>query len=331
MGRTGLQVSEICLGTMTFGGQRDKDTSFAIMDAALEGGVNFFDTADAYPLPSSPDTNGRTEEILGAWLRERRQRERIVLATKCYAALGPGPNDRGLSRKHILEAVEGSLRRLGTDYIDLYQSHHDDRDTPLDETLRAFDDLVRSGKVRYIGASNYVAWRFAGALWTSDKLGIARYDCIQPRYNLLFREYEDDLFPLCVDQGVGVIAYNPLAGGLLTGKYRPGQQPVEDTRFTLGAAATMYQARYWHDSHLQAVERLKEIVKPLGQTPTTAAVAWVLQQPWITSAIVGASRPEQLADSLAATEVTLDAEALASLDELWYLLPRPTLGSTQAR
>src|SRR5207302_10284292 len=193
-------------------------------------GVLFFDTADAYPLGGDLSTRGRTEEIVGRWLAARGARERIVLATKCRAATGPGPNDQGLSRKHILRACEDSLRRLGTGYIDLYQAHQPDRSTPIEETLRAFEDLVRSGKVRYLGCSNYAAWQLAEALWTSDKLGLARYDCHQPRYNLLFRMIEDELLPLCRAYGVGVIAYNPLGGGMLTGKYRQAQAVEPGTR-----------------------------------------------------------------------------------------------------
>src|SRR5438552_14183913 len=181
MGRSGLKVSEICLGTMTFGRQCDEAASFAIMDTAVEHGIDFFDTADAYPMGGTLETVGRTEEIVGKWLKGRRHQ--IVLATKCWGAMGRQPNDRGLSRKHICEAVEASLRRLQTDYIDLYQAHAPDADTPLDETMRAFDDLVHQGKVRYIGCSNFGAWLLATALWTSDKLGLARLDCVQPRYN----------------------------------------------------------------------------------------------------------------------------------------------------
>jgi aryl-alcohol dehydrogenase-like predicted oxidoreductase len=220
MGRTGLKVSEICLGTMTFGNQADQPTSYAIMDAADEAGVDFFDTADVYPLGGDSSTVGKTEEIVGSWLRERTARDRIVLATKCRGRTGPNPNDEGLSRKHIIAACEASLRRLQTDYIDLYQVHAPDPDTPIEETLRALDTLVESGKVRYIGCSNYPAWRLAGALCTSTRHDLARFDCDQPRYNLLYRAIETEIVPLCQAHGVGIIAYNPLAGGMLTGRYR---------------------------------------------------------------------------------------------------------------
>ena len=232
LGRTGLKVSEICLGTMTFGRQCDEALSFAIMDTACEAGVDFFDTADVYPVGGDASTVGRTEDIVGKWLKGRR--EQIVLATKCWGAMGPQPNDRGLSRKHILAAIDESLRRLQTDYIDLYQVHAPDLDTPIDETLAALDDVVRQGKVRYNGCSNFQTWMLAKALWTSDKHGLARFDCVQPRYNILFREIEHELLPLCRDQGVGVIPYNPLAGGFLTGKHmdnRASQAPSSETRF----------------------------------------------------------------------------------------------------
>jgi aryl-alcohol dehydrogenase-like predicted oxidoreductase len=332
LGRSGLKVSALCLGTMTFGSQAGREESYAIMDTAVEAGVNFFDTADMYPLPSSYETGGVTEEIIGDWLRERRQRDRIVLATKCYAATSPEPNDSGLSRKHILDAVDASLRRLKTDYIDLYQAHRDDPNTPLEETLRAFDDLVRAGKVRYIGASNYSAWRLAKALWTSDRLSLERYESIQPRYNLLYREIEAELVPLCLEERVGIIAYNPLAGGFLTGKHRRDQGPVEGSRFTLGGTTgQLYQGRYWHESHFDAVDRLKAFFEPRGQSLVTTAVAWVLRQPGITAAIIGASHAAQLQDSLAAVGATLDDEALEVLDQVWYTIPRPRPGSPETR
>src|SRR5262245_27594802 len=217
LGNTGLKVSEICLGTMTFAHQADESLSFAIMDRAASVGVNFIDTADVYPVPPSPDTAGRSEIIVGKWLQG--QRDNFVLATKCRIRVGHGPNDEGLSRVHITRAVEASLKRLRTDYIDLYQSHAPDPDTPLEETLRAFDDLVRQGKVRYVGCSNYPAWQVAVALGVSARLQLSRFDCVQPRYNLLYREIEAELLPLCRDQGVGVIAYHPLAAGFLTGRY----------------------------------------------------------------------------------------------------------------
>src|SRR5436305_712555 len=213
MGRTGLKVSEICLGTMTFGHQCDEEASFAIMNKAADRGVFFIDTADVYPVPPSPETAGRTEEIVVHWLKG--QREQYMLATRCRMRVGTGANDEGLSRRHIFDACEQSLRRLQTDYIDLYQPHMPDPETPPEETLRALEDLVRQGKVRYLGCSNFPAWQVALALGISERHGWARYDCVQPRYNLLYREIEAELLPLCGDQGIGVIAYNPLAGGFL--------------------------------------------------------------------------------------------------------------------
>jgi aryl-alcohol dehydrogenase-like predicted oxidoreductase len=315
MGRTGLKVTEICMGTMTFGAQVEEDVAHAILDCALDAGVNFVDTADIYPVPPAIETAGRTEEIVGHWLRGKRSR--VVLATKCRARVGSGPNDEGLSRGHILDAVDASLRRLETDYIDLYQVHAPDPDTPLDETLRALDDLVRWGKVRYIGCSNFEAWRLYKSLWVSDRLRLARFDCVQPRYNLLHRDIELDLLPACLEEGIGVIAYNPLAGGFLAGKYRRDEPPPEDTRMGLtGGAGPLYRSRYWHDNLFDAVDKVKEVAEGCGGTPVQVAVAWVLRQPAVTSAIVGATRVEQLEDSLKGVELTLDDPAMETLNAL---------------
>jgi len=322
MGRTGLKVSEICLGTMTFGKQCDEGTSFAIMDAAVEGGVDFFDTADGYPMGGNLETVGRTETIIGKWLKGRR--DKIVLATKCWVPMGRGPNDGGLSRKHIFDAVEGSLRRLQTDYIDLYQAHAPDPETPLDETMRAFDDLVHQGKVRYLGCSNFKAWLLASALWISDKQGLARLDCVQPRYNILFREIENELLPLCHHYGVGVIAYNPLAGGFLTGKYSAGSSPAPETRFGFlsGRTKSIYHKRYWQDEQFEAVEHLQRFFAARNKSLTQVAIAWVLAQPAVTSAIVGATSAAQLHQSLPATELALDADETETCNEVWFRLPR---------
>jgi aryl-alcohol dehydrogenase-like predicted oxidoreductase len=322
LGRTGLRVPVLCLGTMTFGLQCDRDASFAILDRALEGGLDFLDTADVYPLGGGLDTVGRTEEILGEWMRERGVRERIVLATKCCGPMGKGPNEAGLSRQHIVAAAEASLRRLRTDWIDLYQSHAFDGATPIEETLRAFDDLVRAGKVRYIGCSNYPAWRLAGALRAADRLGVAGYGSVQPRYNLLYREIETELLPLCRAEGLGVLVYNPLAGGFLSGKHTAGAAPEAGGRFTLGTAAGIYRHRYWQDAQFRAVERLAKECEARGLALVSVAVAWVLAQDGVTSAIIGASRPEQLAASLAAAELRLDPELAKLCGELWWELPR---------
>jgi aryl-alcohol dehydrogenase-like predicted oxidoreductase len=322
LGTTGLEVAPLCLGTMTFGLQADESTSFAILDRAFEAGVDFLDTADVYPLGGSFETVGRTEEILGRWMRERGNREHIVLATKCRGRMGRGPNDEGLSRAHILDAVDASLRRLGTDRIDLYQTHAFDPEVPIDETMRALDDLRRAGKVRYLGCSNYPAWRLGQALAASRRLGVARYESVQPRYNLLYREIETELLPLCRAEGLGVLVYNPIAGGFLAGKYRKGEEPQEGTRFRLGRAGQMYQHRYWQDPQFEAVEHYRKACEQRGLDPVSAAVAWVIEQPDVTSAIIGASRPEQLDASLLAADLALDPDLRSVCDELWWRLPR---------
>ncbi len=322
LGRTGLKVTEICLGTMTFGGSADETTSFAIMDVADQAGVNFFDTADMYPLGADYTGAGVTEEIVGRWLKSRKARDRIVLATKARNRMGPGPNDLGLSRKHLMKAVEDSLRRLQTDYIDLYQTHAPDPDTPIEETLEALTDMVRRGYVRYIGCSNYPAWQLAEALWASDKKNLARYDSVQPRYNLLFRMIEDELVPLCQSQGVGIIVYNPLAGGMLTGRYKERIQ-AEGHRFAMqGNSGDLYRRRYWNQAIFEAVDTLHQFLHPRGKSLTHAALAWVLAQPGISSAIVGASQPTQLQNSLGAINIRLDPEEMAVLNEAWFSLPR---------
>ena len=312
LGRTGLQVSRLCLGTMTFGLQCDEATSRAILDAASAGGITFLDTADVYPLGGTLETVGRTEEILGRWLRGRRHE--FIVATKCHGATSSRRWDRGNSRKHVLDAIDASLRRLGTDYVDLYQLHMFDPETPLDETLRALDDVVRAGKARYVGCSNFQAWQVARALGRSEVLGAARFDSVQPRYNLLFRELERELFPLCALEGIGVIPYNPLAGGLLSGKHRAGP-PASGSRFTLGAAGQMYQDRYWHEREFATVEALRPLAAEAGLELVTLAVAWVLANPVVTAPIVGASRPEQLRPVLAAAEARLAPDLKARLDD----------------
>ena len=308
LGNTGLLVSELCLGTM----QCDEATSAAIMDRAAEGGITFFDTADVYPLGGGLPTVGRTEEIVGDWLRGKR--DKFVVATKCVGRTGPAAWEQGSSRKHVLAAVEGSLRRLGTDYIDLYQLHAPDPSTPIDETLGALDDLVHAGKVRYVGCSNFLAYQVAQALGRSEARSLVRFDSVQPRYNLLFRQIERELLPLCAEEGLGVIPYNPIAGGLLSGKHNASGPPTEGTRFTLGNAAGNYQNRYWHDQEFATVEELRKIAEREGVPLVTLAVAWVLAHPAVTAPIVGASRPDQLEASLAAAEVTLSTELKDELD-----------------
>jgi aryl-alcohol dehydrogenase-like predicted oxidoreductase len=233
-----------------------------------------------------------------------------------FGAVGPNRWDRGNSRKHLLDAVDASLRRLGVEYIDLYQLHGYDRSTPIDETLRTLEDIVRSGRVRYIGASNFLAYQLARAVGRSEVLNIAKLDSIQPRYNLLYREIERELLPLCGEEGIGVIPYNPLAGGLLTGKHDPAGPPEEGSRFTLGTAGPRYQDRYWHDREFATVEELRGVADGLGVSLTTMSVAWVLANPAITAPIIGASRPVQLADSVAAVELSLEDDVKQRLDEM---------------
>jgi aryl-alcohol dehydrogenase-like predicted oxidoreductase len=315
-GRTGLQVSRLCLGTMTFGLQCDEPTSISIMDRASEEGITFFDTADVYPLGGGLPYVGATEEIIGRWLQASPgRREDTVLASKCFGAMGERPWQKGNSRKHIVEAVEASLRRLQTDYLDLYQLHGPDPSTPIDETLLALDDLVRSGKVRYVGSSNFLAYQIARALGRSEARDLVRFESVQPRYNLLFRQIERELLPLCAEDQLAVIPYNPIAGGMLSGKHQPGA-PTEGSRFTLGTAGSMYQQRYWHDEVFDDVEAIKQIAKEADLSMVTLSVAWVLANPVVTSPIIGASRPDQLSDSVAAATVALDPAVKSRLDDL---------------
>jgi 1-deoxyxylulose-5-phosphate synthase len=314
LGRTGLQVTPACLGTMTFGFQCDEPTSFAILDRAFELGVTFLDTADGYPLGAPRGTAGTTEEILGRWMAGRR--DEVIIATKCFARMGKPPWTGGSSRKHVMDAIDASLRRLQTDYVDLYQLHMYDPDTPIDETLGALDDLVRAGKVRYVGCSNFLAYRVARAIGRSEALGVARLDSVQPRYNLLFREPERELLPLCGEEGVGVIPYNPIAGGLLSGKHDFGGGPAEGGRFALGGAGSMYRDRYWHEREFATVEALKKLAAEAGMSLPQLAVAWVASHPAVTAPIIGASRPEQLDDTVAGCTTSLDPEVKARADEL---------------
>lgn len=314
-GRTGLQVTRLCLGTMTFGLQCDEARSREILDAAAEGGIDFLDTADVYPLGGGSATAGRTEEIIGSWLKGKRNK--FILATKCVGQMGPKPWDQGMSRKHILDAIDASLRRLGTDYVDLYQLHHYDARTSIDEALEALDCVVRQGKARYIGVSNWLAHRVARALGRSEVKHLTRIDSVQPRYNLLFRNFERDLLPLCVEESIAVIPYNPLAGGLLTGKHDRNAPPAQGGRFSLGNAGSMYQQRYWHQREFEAVESVRSLAAEASMSMATLAICWVLSNPAITAPIVGASRPEQLADSFAAAEKNaLPADLKAKLDEI---------------
>ncbi|RST55407.1 aldo/keto reductase [Variovorax sp. MHTC-1] len=318
LGRTGLTVSRLALGTMTFGLQTDEAVSKRILDKATEAGINFLDTADVYPLGGTVETTGRTEEIIGRWLQSKGPgaRSRFVLATKAVGKVGPNPWDQGASRKHLLDAIDASLKRLQTDHVDLYQLHSDDRETPLDESLEALDVIVRSGRARYVGVSNFLAYRLARAIGRSEVRNLVRFVSVQPRYSLLFREIERELLPLAGEEGLGVIPYNPLAGGLLTGKYKYSAKPEDNTRFTLGTAGTMYQDRYWNERSFATVAQLHALADEAGVPLATLAVAWVMANPLVTAPLLGASRPEQLDATLTAADYKLDAGLKQRLDEL---------------
>lgn len=312
MGRTGLKVSRLCLGTMTFGWSADAETSFRIMDRAYDAGINFFDTADVYTNWIEGNKGGESETIIGQWLQTKPRHE-LIIATKVRWNMWPGVTGEGLSRQHIIKAVEASLRRLQTDYIDLYQTHAPDNETPMDETLRAMDDLVKTGKVRYIGCSNHRAWELMKALWVSDKYNLARYDCIQPHYSLFNRaEYERELQAACRDQQVGVIPYSPLAAGFATGKYTRENRSPESTR-----SASRMIKRLVDDEHAYLVLDVLEQQAQLHHVPISQiALAWQMANPTITSPIIGARTVKQLEEVLGATEVRLSAEELTRLDEI---------------
>lgn len=314
LGRTGLKVSELCLGTMTFGWSVEEAESHAIMATALGNGINFFDTADIYSSWVPRSYAGKTEEIMGRWFAaEPSRRHDVILATKVRGPMAEGPNNVGLSRRHIMAAVDASLRRLQTDYIDLYQTHFPDDDTPIEETLRALDDLVRAGKVRYIGCSNYKAWQLMEALWTSDSLNLARYDSLQPHYNLLTRaDVERELQAVCLKYGVGVIVYSPLAGGLLTGKFRRDQPIPEGTRVAeRGQNDKRMNEKLW-----TLLDAMEQIGNARGATIPQIAVAWTSDAPAITSSIIGATSVAQLKDTLGAADLELSIEERQQLDDL---------------
>ena len=313
LGKTGLKVSRLALGTMTFGTQTPEDVAQAIMDKAVDAGLSFFDTADSYPAGRA--TPGLTEEIVGRWLKTRRSS--VIIATKGFGKVGPNPWDGGSSRKHLLDAIDGSLKRLQTDYVDLYQLHHCDAATPLEESLEALDTIVRSGRARYVGVCNFFAYRVAQAQGLSALKNLVHVVSVQPRYNLLFREIERELLPCCLEEGIGVIPYNPLAGGLLTGKHKRDTGPAEGSRYALNSdAGPQYRERYWKDRELDTVDSFVRLAAEAGVSPVTLSVAWVLAHPAITAPIVGASRPDQLDLSFAAADYKLDPALKAKLDEL---------------
>jgi len=309
LGRSGLKISELCLGTMQWGWTADEKTACAVMDAFIDAGGNFLDTADIYSSWVDDNPGGVSEQIIGRWMKARNNRRDIVLATKVRGKMWEGPNGEGLSRAHIMQAAEDSLRRLGTEVIDLYQVHWDDLETPMDETLRALDDLVRQGKVRYLGCSNIAAWRLTKALWTSDRLGLARYDSLQPNFSLVRRaEFEAELMPLCESEGIGVIPYSPLAGGFLTGKYQPDVDKPDSAR--LDAVRRYFNPRDW--GILETVER---VAAEHAATAAQIALAWQLAQAVISSPIIGANSVAQLQESVKATGVALSADDMKALDE----------------
>ena len=309
LGRTGLNVAALCLGGNTFGWTTDQQASEAVLDAYMEAGGNFIDTADVYARWAPGNKGGESETALGIWMAARRNRHAVVMATKVCGPMGSGPNDKGLSRQHIVDGVEASLKRLQTDYIDLYQAHWDDKETPLDETLRAFDDLVRAGKVRYIGASNYVAWRLTRALWESDRGRTVRYECLQPKYNLVFRdEYERELEPLCREQAIGVIPYSSLGSGFLSGKYRRG------AALPATARAAGVQKGYMTERGFAVLEAIDKVAAGAGATPAQVALSWLAHRPGITAPIASATSVAQLKELIGGIALVLDDGARATLD-----------------
>ena len=325
LGRTGLRVSRLCLGTMTFGSTAwrpwilPEDASRPFIRRALDAGINFFDTADMY-------SRGVSEQIVGRALNDFTTRDQVVVATKAFFPMGDGPNDRGLSRKHLFDAIDASLRRLGTDYVDLYQIHRFDPHTPIEETLEALNDIVRAGKARYLGASSMYAWQFARMLQVSERHGWARFVSMQNHYNLVYREEEREMLPLCRAEGVGIIPWSPLARGFLAGnRERSGGPEEKKGGDTLRARTDEYaQSLYYADSDFRVVDRVVELAGRRGVTPAQIALAWILRQPGVTAPIIGVTKVEQLDDAVAALEVTLDDEECRRLEEPY--LPHPVLG-----
>ncbi len=308
LGRTGLKVAEICLGTMQWGWTADETASVAVMDAYVAAGGNFIDTADIYSNWAVGNSGGVSEQIIGRWMQARGNRDQIVLATKVRGRMWEGPNGEGLSRGHIIKACEDSLRRLQTDYIDLYQTHWFDADTPIEETLAALDTLVRQGKVRYVGCSNYPAWRLTHALWVSDKYNLVRYDAIQPHYNLLHRaEFERELVEVCTHFGLGVIPYSPLANGFLTGKYR--RQAVVESARREGV-----QRRYMNERGFALLEVMDGVAARHDASVLQVALAWQLNLPYVTAPIIGANSVTQLRESLGAISLKLTEAEMQELD-----------------
>lgn len=304
LGVTGVKVSELCLGTMIYGQQVDETTAIRIIKRAIDIGINFIDTADRY-------VEGRSEEIVGKAIKG--MRDEIVLATKVWGRTGPGPNDQGLSRKHIMRNFETSLKRLGTDYVDLYQVHRVDPTVPLKETLTTFNDLVRDGKVRYIGCSNFPAWQLEKALRISEVNGLESFVTVQPRYNIMDRDIERELLPLCVEEGIGVISYSPLAGGFLTGKYQPDRPAPEGSR---GQLRPQMVSRYFDQCSQSIMQELKKISAETKMSMSQIGLAWLIANPAVTAPIIGASKLEQLEENMEVLNHTLPAEALKRISEV---------------
>ncbi len=319
LGATGLKVSRICLGCMSYGQPTDRwlwalpeEQSRPFIQRALELGINFFDTANVY-------SSGMSEEVVGRALKNFAARDEVVIATKVHGVMGPGPNDHGLSRKHILSSIDASLKRLETDYVDLYQIHRWDYETPIEETLEALHDVVRMGKARYIGASSMYAWQFTKALYTADLHGWTRFVSMQPHYNLIYREEEREMLPLCQDQKIGVIPWSPLARGLLTGNRVKGGGETERAR-TDGFGKRLYT----RDEDFVIANRVSEVAQARGIPAAQVALAWMLSKPAITAPIIGATKMQHLEDAVAATAVSLTAEEIQRLEELYQ--PHPILG-----
>jgi aryl-alcohol dehydrogenase (NADP+) len=319
LGSTGLKVSRLCLGTMTYGSSKwrpwvlDEEASRLLIRQALDAGINFFDTADMYSL-------GASEEVLGRALKDfAPSRDKVVIATKVFYPVGDDPNQRGLSRKHIMHAIDDSLRRLGTDYVDLYQIHRFDAETPIEETIEALHDVVRSGKALYLGASSMPAWQFAKMLYTADANGWTRFVTMQNHYNLIYREEEREMIPLCLDEGIGVLPWSPLARGLLAGKRR-----TETVRATTDTYGKQLYGEQISEADARVVERLESVAMQLGLAPTQVALAWLMQKPGVVAPIIGVSKPGQLDDALAALEARLAPEAITMLEEPY--VPHPVAG-----
>jgi aryl-alcohol dehydrogenase (NADP+) len=319
LGRSGLKVSQLCLGMMTYGTSKwrpwvlDEEESRPFVKRALEHGINFFDTSNSYSL-------GVSEEVLGRALRDYARREEVVIATKVYFPTGDGPNDRGLSRVHIMNAIDASLRRLGTDHVDLYQIHRYDAETPIEETLEALHDVVKSGKARYIGASSMYAWQFARSLYLADQHGWTRFISMQNHYNLVYREEEREMIPLCLEEGIGVIPWSPLARGLLAGNRGRGDQ----NNTVRGQTDNLSHEWYFQEADFKVADCVIELAEKRGLKPAQIALAWILHKPGVTAPIIGASKMNHLDEAIAALEIQLTPEEIAFLEEPYQ--PHPVLG-----